>query len=502
MRPPRSRLVAPVLLGVALGCAVNPVSQHPEVVFVTEERERALGDEAAHALDEQIGVVRLPTLSPFVDALGRSVAAQAPPRNVEYRFAVLDRPEPNAFALPGGRVYVSRGLLALTNSEDELACVLAHEIVHVAARHYAQRRTRAAGIGLLTFGGTLLSAALGGALGQALAAPFDVLGSGLLAGYSREQEREADRVGQEITAASGYQPVALADFLARLEQNALLVHGASSVPSFTDTHPGTPERVADARAWAAALPVLAPEDAAGARAAYLLRLEGLLVGANPAHGLFVGPRFVHPDRGFTLRFPDDWETASESRAVGAVSPRRDGRIALEFQGEGDDPRAAGEALLASVRRQVSLDVSDSHTARVGGLPAFRARARATGPDGVVALSFTWIAHRGEIYRIVAGSPDGPEPPHAAALEDAALSFRPLRRYEREAITADYLHVANALEGESLAQLSRRTRSAWPVERTAVMNGLDPDAALSAGASVKIALSLPYRPAVSSLALGR
>ena len=215
-------LIAFALGLVAAGCSLNPVSRRPEVVFVSEEQEVEVGQEAAEMVASEMGLVQDAALTAYVAAIGERVAAYAPQRNLTYSFGIIDQDEPNAFALPGGYVYVSRGLLAIANSEDELANVIAHEVVHVAARHHAQRQARATGAGLLALPGLLAGALIPGPLGDLVTASVAVAGGGVLAGYSRSQELESDRVGQQMAAQAGYQPKALADFLATLERDSAL----------------------------------------------------------------------------------------------------------------------------------------------------------------------------------------------------------------------------------------------------------------------------------------
>src|SRR5262245_41044732 len=159
---------------------------------MSTEREVALGRQASQEVEQATGPVQAPQLTPPAAALGPRRAQRSPRRDVSYRFAVADMPEPNAFALPGGYIYVSRGLLAIANSEAELANVIGHEIGHVAARHAAQREVRATGIGVLATLGTIAAAVAGsGEAVQAVGQLGQLAGAGLLASYGRDQEREA-----------------------------------------------------------------------------------------------------------------------------------------------------------------------------------------------------------------------------------------------------------------------------------------------------------------------
>jgi predicted Zn-dependent protease len=234
-------------LALALGaCATvyNPVTGRNELTTMSPQREAQLGEQASAQVEREIGLVRDAKLTSYVDAIGQRLAAASPRRDVPYEFGVADMAEPNAFALPGGYVYVSRGLLVLANSEDELANVIGHEIGHVAARHAAQRDTRKTGVGGLSVLGTLAAAALGGAEAAQMAGQLgQVAGAGLIASYSRDQERQADEVGQQISAATGWDPAGMASFLPTLEREGQQrAGGVARQPSFLDSHPAAGER--------------------------------------------------------------------------------------------------------------------------------------------------------------------------------------------------------------------------------------------------------------------
>jgi predicted Zn-dependent protease len=482
---------APALaaLLLAAGCAVNPVSGQRELILVSEEQERAAGREGAEQVAAHMGILAAPELAAYVAAVGARVAERSPRAGVEWRFEVVDQEVPNAFALPDGHIYVSRGLIELANSEDEVAAVLAHEVVHVAARHHAQRQTRAAGAGLLALPGSIAGSVLGGPLGELVQAPMIAIGAGIVASYSRDQEREADRVGQRLAAEAGYEPAALASQLETLARWTREHARRADEPGFFDSHPSAPERAADARAHAGILPGQPRPGVAPDRAAFLGRLEGLLVGANPAEGLLVDGRFVHPDLLFSLRFPEGWRTANARSAVAAWSPDERASLVLELEARGEDPGAAAAATLEASSRQTPLAVLRSGALEIGGLPAYRAEVAAGRARSFLHL--TWIAYRGLIY-LVAGVVDETDAAsRRRSFEEASASFRPLAPEERAAIREHRLRLARAQAGESLAALVRRAGSSWDVGYVALANALAPDVSLAQGALVKIAVPAPY-----------
>ena len=474
------------------GCAVNPVTGRPEMVLMSTEQEKKIGAEAAQMVATEMGFLDSPVLSEYVAAVGQRLAQHSPRQDVTYSFRVVEMKEPNAFALPAGHIYVSRGLLALTNSEEELAGVIGHEIGHVAARHAVQRQTRAAGLGILALPGALVGAVLAPA-GNVINAPVAILGGGLLASYSRGQERQADEVGQQLSAEAGIDPIGIAVFLHALERATVGPGGEARQPGFFDSHPSTPERVAAAKARAKKSDWTPQPGVAADRAELLSKLDGLLVGDDPAEGVFQENLFLHPDMGFAIRFPGGWREINSARSAGAVAPGHDGTFVLELSGSGTDAREAANADLQKLAEERSVVVVESGPTKVGSLSAFRAHALVDTRDGTMPLEISWVAFEGTVYRLTGLAAAGRFDAYQPLFRRAAGSFRPIAQSERDSIQATRLRVVRARAGETLARLSARTGSTWTPREIAVANGLAENAALAAGQLVKVALPEPYRP---------
>lgn len=473
----------------ALGCAVNPVTGRPELMIVSSEQERAQGRQAARQVEQEIGLVDDAELDAYVKQLGARLAVHSPRRDVSYRFAIADMPEANAFALPGGYVYVSRGLLAIANSEAELANVIGHEIGHVAARHSAQRQTQALGLGLASALGATAAGLVGGSgAANAVGALGQVAGAGLIASYGRDQERQSDQVGQKIAADAGFDPAAMASFLTTLTRDSQLRSGAARRPSFLDSHPMTEERVANTARRAPLLPVATAAPIAGTRDAFYARLEGLTIGPNPAQGFFDGDRFLHPVLDFAVDMPAGWQKVNQPRAVVAQAPDQQGVMVVELQ---EESRPAKRAAIEFARAQ-EFTLQEGASLRISGMDAYQGATVARGQRGPMPVQFTWISHPRGTFRITALSTEGGAK-NAASAAAAARSFRRLSAAERGRIHELRVRIVRARGGESLEALGRRTGNAWTLEETAVANGLAPSDRLSAGRAVKIAVAVPYAP---------
>jgi predicted Zn-dependent protease len=482
------------LIAVALasdGCVVNPVTGETEFSVLSPQNEAEIGRETAAQVEATMGLVEDPALIAYVRLLGSRIARHSPRQDVTYQFFIADDPTPNAFALPGAYVYVTRGLLAYTNSEAELAGVIGHEIGHVAARHAAQRQTRALGVGLLSVLGTIAGGALGGESGARTAAQIgQVAGAGYIASYSRDQERQADEVGQRISADTGYAPDGITRFLRTLQREEQLRTGRERIPGFLDSHPLTGERVQATEARARTLQVTPQPPLSRDDASFLARLEGLLVGPDPAQGVFVEGRFLHPDFQFAIDFPSGWQTQNQPQVVLAAPEGGEAVVQLQMQGPPGDPvRAAKEFL-----EHNGIQAQQARSSRIGGFEAHRVRAQvATQQQGTLGLDLTWIAHPRGIFRVMGAAPASRFNAYAERFAAVAQSFRTLDARERAQIRELRLRVVPAGRGETLDALSRRSANRWTIEETAVANGVDAAVRLTAGTRVKVAVERPYRP---------
>ncbi len=491
MKIPRHPVIVALFATVALSCSLNPVNHRPQLVLTSKKTERALGEQQAAKIEATIGVVKDNALADYVETIGERLIAQAPTEGFDFHFHVVNMKEPNAFALPGGHIYVSRGILALANSEDELAGVIGHEIAHVIGRHTGARITLGAPLKIITGIGSAVTGRISSTVGNLIGAVGGITEGLLLSPYDRQQERRADRYGLELAAAAGWNPAALAEILHRLELEEEMTGHTSRGFGFFDSHPRTPERVHNTTVLASELKQADRAPIAATQRAFLDKLDGLTVGDDPAAGVFAEELFIQPDMGFAIQFPKGWKTANGDTQVIAASPDEQALAVLQIAGKGSDPSAVARA----VAKHLGID-SDTltHDVNINGLSAVRSRRiRGTSGRQEVALEATWIAYDGNVYQIIsATTPDKADTFHDDALR-TAHSFRAATSADLARVKITRVRIREARGGETVAAFVDRTGSAWDTEAVAIANSVEKDAIIHDGTPVKVAIVEAYQP---------
>ncbi|MCG3777011.1 MAG: Beta-barrel assembly-enhancing protease [Nitrospira sp.] len=474
-----------LLVAVTAGCAVNPVSGRPELTLISAKQEQALGAEEAKKVEAGMGFADDSSFSPFLNQLGQRLAEHSPRKNVTFQFHIVDMAEPNAFALPGGYIYVSRGLLALTNTEGELAGVVGHEIGHVAGKHAVQRISKQAPLAVVFGLASGITGLVSSTVGDLIGGIGNLAQSAIFSPYSRSQETEADEVGQKIAAEAGWNPIELSTFLANLEREVTLHEKKPRKPSFFDSHPVTADRVADTARHAKLLTRAMRDPISPTNETYLARLNGIVVGPRAANGVFHDREFLHPDLGIFVKFPEKWPHENAPEKIVAVAPKGDAAVVLEVATKGDDP-LDGARMLGKAKH---IDLAaKTELLSINGLPA----ARAVIPtNGRAHAEVTWIAHGGLIFQLVAVASSEQFKTFQPEFEAVAQSFHPLSGHERARITETRIRLMTARKGETIEALAARSHSAWKADEVAVINGLAAATLLREGQLLKVAVEERY-----------
>lgn len=471
-------LLAASAFAAATGCAGFG---GPEPGAPLSQGERQQGAQAHPQLLQQFGGTYSGGQAGYVTRVGQRIAVQSGLSNSgnDFTVSLLNSPVENAFAIPGGYVYVTRNLVGLMNNEAELASVMGHEVAHVAARHSAGRQSRstigqilAAGLGILTGSGALANLA-----GQA--AQLYTLS------YSRGQEYEADEIGIRYLDQAGYDPYAAASMLASLAAQTNLeasIQGrdARSMPEWASTHPDPGARVSRARSTASQY---APQPGVGVtnREVFLSAIDGMLYEDDPEQGVIEGRTFRHPDLRLTFTVPNGYAIQNGTQAV--VVTGQGGQA----QFGGTQSSASVRDVVAQVFRQVGgsgINPGTITTGRINGLPVAQATARASSGQSQVDLTVTAYDFGGNsryywMTVVPAGRGIGP---FGSMLNSVAQ----LSASEAAAIRPRVLDIVTVQRGDTVGGLaSRMAYERYREERFRVLNGLGPDDGLQAGQQVKL-----------------
>lgn len=356
--------VATVLLGTG-ACATNPVTGERELSFISEEQEIQMGRQSHEQVMASMGVVDDPELQAYVDDLGQRLARVSERPNLPWTFTVVDDATVNAFAIPGGFIYITRGMLTHLDSEAQLVGILGHEIGHVTARHSVNQMSRAqlANLGL----------GLGMIFVPELRGLGDLAGAGMqlmFLKFGRDDENQSDELGVQYMTQLGYEPAALSKVFGMLDEKTADARG--SLPTWASTHPAPDDRQERILAMAENHPDARTVD----RSDFLRQVDGLVFGDNPRLGYFEDNVFHHPDLAFRFGVPQGWNGMNGNQAVRIINPDQDAMMTLTFAPE-SGARAAAEAFAS----QQGIQVTDSGPGDVNGIPAYWLAFRARTESG-------------------------------------------------------------------------------------------------------------------------
>jgi len=473
------RVMFLLVAGLALSaCAINPATGNNQLMLVSEDQEIAMGRQADTAVVASIGLYPDATWQRYIQQLGARIAATSERPNLPWTFRVVDDPAVNAFALPGGFIYVTRGLLAHVTNEAELASVVGHEIGHVTARHTAAEMSKQQLIGLGLAAGSMASsqvAKYAGTANQALGI--------LYLKFSRDDESQADQLGLRYMRRASYDPRQMPEVFRMLERLGA-AEGGARLPTWLETHPSPANRVAAISAQIAAL----PQDFSGTsvnRDAYERLLDGLVFGNNPRQGYFAGNQFFHPDLRFRIAFPDGWALTNGAQAVIAVSPAKDAAIELSQAAE-PSADAAARAFLA---QQGITSGSSARLTLAGGLPGVSAPFAAATESGTLRGTVLFVEYSGAVYRIVGYAPEARWPSYQGAAERAEQSFQRLTDPVALNVQPQHMDIVTLVRATTIAQLARERTSPSPAATLALINQVELDTPFSAGRLVKWVVGL-------------
>jgi len=399
--------------------------------------------------------------------------------NLPWHFTVVDEPAINAFALPGGYIYVTRGILPFLRNESELAGVLGHEIGHVTARHSAQQYTKAttAGVGV-----TLLS------IFVPEARPFQGLTETafgvLFLKYGRDDELQADELGVRYTAASGWNPAGVAGMLRTLGRLDEADGSRRGVPNWLSTHPAPAERVEKIQSMVEATPQTSTNAAPTNDAEFLRRIDGIVFGDSPSQGIVRGNTFLHPELRLSIAFPPKWDVRNSKEQVLAKAPERENYVILQLV-----PPASGslEQIARSTMANAGFRQVSGERAQVNGLDAYVGtyQGQMQGLGSVVTLA-AHIVHQRNVYLLAGLAPADQFRSVQEEFTQTIRSFKELSRQEAENIRPNRVDLYTVRTGDTWSSIADVIcRGTLKASTLAIMNNYEPTQPPKPGDRIKV-----------------
>jgi predicted Zn-dependent protease len=476
---PVFRVPVPLLLVALLAaCATNPVTGRREFSLMSEAQEISLGQESDPQIKQEMGVYNDPDLQAYINTIGQRIAKVSERPQLPWRFTIVDQPAVNAFAVPGGFIYFTRGILPFLDNEAEVAGVMGHEVGHVTARHSAQQYTR-------SLGGQIGLTALG--IFVPAARPFGELSAqalGLLfLRYGREDELQSDALGAGYIARLGWDPAAIPGFLTTLGRLDEAAGDRRGVPNWLSTHPEPLARVEEIQPIVEKLRA-GRSDFAANRDEFLRRIDGIIYGDNPEQGIVRGNSFLHPPLRFRIDFPDGWQVNNSPQQVVAKAPNADVYMLLQLvqKPQGRDIR---EIALSSMQSAGFRAVGGERTT-INGVDAFvglyQGQIEGLGNVGARAAH---IAHGTNVYMLAGLAAPNIFEQADAAFVGAIRSFRPLSAAEAENIRPNRVDLYVVRAGDTWQAIAERSGGVVSPATLAVMNKSNPQTQPQSGTRIKI-----------------
>jgi len=452
------------------GCSTNPATGKSHLNLIGEQQEIAMGQQADKDIVASMGLYPDEGLQKYVASLGKKLASVSERPNLPWKYQVIDDPVVNAFALPGGFVYVTRGILAHLNNEAELVGVLGHETGHVTAEHsvnqISTQQLMQLGLGV----GAMLEPELAAKYGQLASFGLQLL----TLKFSRDDEEQADLLGLRYMQKVNQDPRQLANVMEMLQRVTKSSGGGGGVPEWLATHPDPGNRRQSIEQEIAKGGVDLSKMTVN-RDQYLSQLDGMIFGENPREGYFKGSTFLHPDMKFRMEFPSGWQTQNQKQAVLAVSSNQDAMI--QFTGaEGNSPQEAATKFLS----QEGLTSQGTRAHSIHGFSAVTGQFTAQTEQGNLAGQATFIGFEKTVFMILGYGTQQSWSGYASAVASSVGSFDRLTDPAALAVQPLRVKIVKVPRAMTIEQFAKEFPSAVPPETLAIINGVEKGGSLSAG----------------------
>ncbi len=468
-----------------LGIAISLAITIPTVAIAQNvDLDKKIGAENAELVKVQMGIYDHEILTEYVRKVGYRLTAQLENPKFDFQFNVIDDAMPNAFALPGGYIYVTRGILSIITSEDELACVLGHEIIHVTKRHSIKQMKKSIVPNLLELPGNIVGVVVSDDLGTLLNTPINTSNTLLLSSYSRKHEKQSDVLGVTLASKAGYDPSAMTTILDRLSKVIEHITESEEKKSYFDDHPYTPDRIKTINKnvlklnWNA-IASISPD--------FPEPLNGMVFGENPKKGIFQKNKFLHPDLGFAITFPEGWETTNQPTTVGAVHPDRNGALFLGVEDSNKTAFELGTSFEKELLEKYAKTQMRTGPYEMGGNNGYLVTISDNSGSQKMYIHVLWIKIDKLMFKLIGMAPILNE----RELKTSAESLHSITKKERNEIKQREIQVVSAKQDETFEMVSDRLKSSRKPEINAFINGYNVTDKLKKGKRVKIIIEKDY-----------
>ncbi len=456
---------------IVVACATNPATGKKQLMLISEAQEIAMGKAADQEAVAAYGLYPDPEVQAYVNGLGRRLAAKSERPSLPWSFKVVDDPAVNAFALPGGYIYVTRGIMAHLRSEAELVAVMGHEIGHVTGRHSASQMSKQT----LAMGGLVLGMAVKPELQEFAGLAQQGLGL-LFLKFGRDDENQADELGLRYMTRVDYDPREMLGVFGILDGVTRAEGGGARMPDWLSTHPSPGNRLTRIQGQIAAT------GASGTvvkRAEYLRRLDGMVFGENPREGFFRENAFYHPDLRFQVSFPRGFQTQNQKQAVVGVSEAQDALIALTLAAAASAEEAARQFF-----SQEGVQAGRSGRDTIGGLPAYTSFFEAATEQGALLGEVSFVSYDGKVYQLMGYAPAARFSAYQRAFDASLRSFSRLTDSRYLNVQPKRLELVSLERQMALPEFGRAYPSTVELGTIGLINGVGANQMLPGGELAK------------------
>lgn len=457
------------------GCARNLATGEKHLNLISQSQEISMGRQEDSKIVASLGLYPDAALQSYVQELGAGLAKTSERPDLPWTFRVIDDPVVNAFALPGGYIYVTRGLMTYINNEAQLSGVIGHEIGHVTAQHSVQRMSSQGLTQIGVLAGMMIKPEL-----QQYRQIVDT-GLGLLfLKFSRDDESQADHLGLRYMVRAGNDPRQMApvfDMLNRVSKAS----GGGRVPEWMETHPNPENRIERIQKELDTLKI-DPGRLSVNQNSYLSLVDGLVFGQNPREGFFRDAHFYQPELEFEFVFPSGWKTVNQKEAVAAASGNQDAVLQITLaQG------TSGEKAAKQFFGQKGLQTERQETANLNGLPAVSAQFRAQTEQGVLHGKAAFVEYKGHTYQLLGYTTEQLWEKYQDIIVGSIGSFRRLTDPKILQVQPMHLKIVTVGQPSTLGQLAKQEGSPVQLEMLAIINQTEVNASFKVGDRVKMVI---------------